>query len=472
MKRPLTLAILFLFTFRSFAQETWDWKKCIDYALANNLQLQAGQINAKLAEVEVKRNRFNYSPNVFARTNYSLGIGNNYNYFSNQYERQTIHYNDYNLNVIQPVFDGMITPNSAKKSQYDLQALRLDNEVLASDIQLQILTAFLNILNAEEQYKQAESQKKNTQEQHDRTQVLIDAGSLPQNSIVDIDAQLAAEDATLQQVKNQLDLAYLALKLILQLDPDKEIRISAPALPDNIELATLPASKDIFATAVGLRPEIKSRDLRILSAQRQVKIANGSRYPTLNFTGTINTFFSSQNRNRTFFPTGNNVVIGIVQASLDPVIQPEYAYSQERIDFYTQFKNLLSYAIGLQLNIPIYNKNQVNFAVKQAKLNVQLAELQKKQEEQNLHNNIKQAYAKALNAAGNYQAAQVSVDAAQQSYDYNLERVNGGLASQLELNLAKNNLAAAQSRLTQAKYEYLFNSKVLDFYQGKPINLE
>jgi outer membrane protein len=132
----------------------------------------------------------------------------------------------------------------------------------------------------------------------------------------------------------------------------------------------------------------------------------------------------------------------------------------------------LSYALGLSLYIPIYNKNSVNFAVKQAKLNVHLAELNKKQAELDLYNKIKQAYAKALNAEENYKTAKVQLDAAQKSLSYNTERVNGGLASQLELNMAKNNLLSAQSRLTQAKYEYIFNSKVLDFYQGKPITLE
>ena len=136
-----------------------------------------------------------------------------------------------------------------------------------------------------------------------------------------------------------------------------------------------------------------------------------------------------------------------------------------------QLNKNLSYALGVTLNIPIYNKFQTQTAVKQSKLNYQLAVLMEKQSETDLFNNIQQAYLKAQAAVENYKAAQRNYETAKKSYDYAVERLAVGSINQLEVNLAKTNLETAQSKFTQSKYEYLFNTKLLDFYQGKKIEL-
>ena len=91
----------------SNAQEIWDWRKCIEYAMQNNLQLKQTELNVKLEEVNLQKNKLNFSPNINASSNYNLRIGNNFNFFSGAYERQLVHYNDYGINLSQPIFDGL-----------------------------------------------------------------------------------------------------------------------------------------------------------------------------------------------------------------------------------------------------------------------------------------------------------------------------------------------------------------------------
>lgn len=470
--RPTQLFFLFIFlSYYANAQEVWNWEKCIDYALKNNIQLKQADLNILLGESTLKGNRMGYSPSINAASNYNLRIGNNFNFFTGLYERQLVHNQDYGLNISQPIFDGLVTPNNVKKSQLDLQALKLDQETLKNNVQLQILTAFLNIMNANEQHQQALNQRLSTQEQYDRTKALIEAGAAAENALLDIEAQLTAEDLSISQIKNQLDLAYLNLKIVLQLDVKKNITVDIPELPAELSITPLEDINTIYETALGIRPEIKSSQLKILSAQKQISAAKGNYYPTLNFVGNINTFFTTQNKITTRVLTGNSTAIGFVEGTFQRVLIPETATEQTKNPYGKQLNQFLSYALGFTLNVPIFNRFQVQTAVKQSKLQYQSAILTEKQTEMDLFNTIQQAYVEAKAAIDNYKAADKNYETSKKSYAYAIERLNAGSISQLEVNLAKTNLDNSLSKLTQAKYEYLFNTKLLDFYQGKKIEL-
>lgn len=455
----------------SHAQEIWDWQKCIEYALKNNIQIKQSDLNIQLGESTLKQNKLNYSPNINASSNYDLRIGNNYNFFTNQYTKAVVHYQDYGVNISQPIFDGLITPNNVKKSKLDLQALHLDQETLKNNIQLQILTAFLNIMNANEQHQQAVNQKESTQEQYERMRTLIDAGGAAEKALLDIDAQLTSEDLSISQIKNQLDLAYLSLKILLQLDVKQNMTVQIPDLPKDLTIAELADVNKIYEDALGLRPEIKSSQLKTQSAKKAIAAARGNYYPTLSLVGNTNTFFSSQSTTAKQVLTGNATAVGFVEGTLQRVLIPETITEESKNPYGKQLNQNLSYAVGLTLNIPIFNKFQVQTAVKQSKLQYQNSILTEKQTELDLFNTIQQAYLKAQAAIDNFKAAQKNLETATKSYDYAVERLNLGHVNQLEVNLAKTNLDNALSKLTQAKYEYLFNTKLLDFYQGKKIEL-
>lgn len=472
--RQLYFILTFLFLVSSNtlpAQEVWDWQKCIDYAFKNNLQVKQSDINIQLGESNLKQQKLNYSPSVNASTNYNLRLGNNYDFYANTYTKALVHYQDYGVNLSQPIFDGLMTPNNIKKSKIDLQAIKLDQAVLKNNIQMQILAAFLNIMNANEQYQQAINQKTSTQEQYERMQTLIKAGGAAEKAILDIDAQLTSEELTISQIKNQLDLAYLNLKILLQLDVKQNITVQIPELPKTFNVENLQDINTIYSDALSLRPEIKSSQLKVQSAKKQIAVARGNYSPVLNFVANTNTFFSSQSVTYKQQATGNNTAVGFVEGTFQRVLIPEIATISSKNPYKNQLKQNLGYAFGASLNIPIYNKYQVQTAVKQSKLQYENTLLTEKQAELDLFNSIQQAYIKAEAAIANYKSSQRNLETAQKSYDYAVERLNVGAVNQLEVNLAKTNLMNAESKWTQSKYEYVFNTKLLDFYQGKKIEL-
>ena len=64
-----------------------------------------------------------------------------------------------------------------------------------------------------------------------------------------------------------------------------------------------------------------------------------------------------------------------------------------------------------------------------------------------------------------------ALEAMQESFKYTEQKFNVGMLNTNDYNDSKNKLIKAQSDLLQAKYEYVFKIKVLDFYQGKPFKL-
>jgi outer membrane protein len=472
-RKPTRIFLIFLlFHLSARAQEEWDWQKCIEYALKNNLQLTQAAYNTRLGEIDLKQQKLNFTPSINASSNYNLRVGNNYNFFTSEYTRELVHYQDYNLDVSQPVFDGLITRNSVAKSKYELQALKLDEEKLRSNIQLQILTAFLDIMNATEQYQQAVNQKAITQEQHDHTQSLIQAGAAAEKELLDVDAQLSSEELEISDIKNQLDLAYLSLKMILQLDVKQTFTVKIPELPKDLVITPLEDVNKIYEDALALRPEIKSSKLRIESAKKGISVAKGSYYPSISFLANTSSFYSSQSKITTQVLTGNSTAVGFVEGTLERVLIPETITEQNKNPYKRQLNQNLSFVFGMSLTVPIYNKYQVQTAVKEARLQYEGSIVTERIVEIDLYNTIQQAYIKAQAAIEKYNAAERNVRISTQSYDYAVERLNAGSINQLEVNLAKSKLFTAQSQLTQAKYEYLFNTKVLDYYQGKTIALE
>lgn len=472
--KQLVFIVLFVFSQFSFTQTILDWQDCINLIEKNNLQLKANETQVALNEIEIQKNKLNYSPNINAQSNYSFRIGKNYNFFENSYVSQNVHYQDYNLNIQQPIFDGLQTKNQIQKSKFDLEALKLENEALKTSIQMQVMTTYLSILNAKEQLLQAQNQQASTIEQKNKTQALIDAGMLPESNLFDIDVQLATEDANIIMAKNQVELTLLNLKNLLQIDLNEAIDVKTPEFIEtlNFDSISIPVAQSVFAVAVQNRPEVLAQKFKLESARKSIKIAKSSNYPTLNFIGNINTFYTNQNTSVQQMLTGNFVPIGFVEGTSNRVLMPETSTLQNKIPYFKQLSNLLNYSFGLGLTIPIYNKNIGRISVKQAEQNIKLNEINQQQAVLDLSNTIQQAYLKTITAKENYIAAQKLYNATNLSYQTTSEKVQAGLSSQLELNLAKNTVSNSLSKLIQAKYDYIFNVKVLDYYQGKKIELD
>ncbi len=453
-----------IISFQSKGQEVWSIEKCIDQALSNNVDVALQDINVDYAELGVKQAKHDFGPNINGTFNYINYFGRALDQTSNSFNnnQSVLINNSYNLVGNLDLFNGLQRMNTLKKSKLLVESSLLTKKISEEAIQLQLLTTFLSILMSKEQLSQSINQNKNTTQERERVSDLIDDGLLAKNDIYILDAQLANDQIAITNFKNNIKLGLSDLKQVMRLDLGKEIDIEVPELPESLEeLGGIESIDAIYQEALTHRSEIKSVALNETIGDYDEKIAKGKYYPTVSLFGGSNTSFSNAKIPET-------TVSGV---TLDPFnIETETIFNRPN-KYFKQFSDNLAYNLGLTVNIPIFNKNLVRLNVQQTKVahkqNILLSEKTKL----DLFNAITRAHNNAVAAMENYNAAEANEKAAKQSLESAKAKLEDGLGSRVEFNVASNNYSIATSRLIEAKYNYIFNIKYLDFYKGIPIKL-
>lgn len=437
MKRLFIFVAFLLFVFASSAQQKWTLEQCINYALENNIVIKQYQINTQYRENEFDQAKYNQLPSVSASASQGVNFGRSETLegtFDNYTRANTSA--DIGANIL--IWRGGTIKNTIKQNEYSLKASLEELQKAKDDIALNIASAYLEILFAQELIAVSENQVEQSKQQIDRSKQLVEAGTLAQGALLEAEAQLAREELELVNSKNNLRLAYLNLAQILELEDYSNFEIIAPQIPELKAQMTLANSKNVYNKAVEIRPEIKSVEYNLKQAQVQLDIAKGARLPTLSaYAGISNNYLAYENA-------------------------PSFS---------DQFANNVSENIGLSLNIPIFSKFQNRTNINNSKLQITNTQLDLENAKKNLRRQIEQAYVNALGAHERYSANKAAVQSMEESFRYIEEKFSVGRVNPVEYNDAKTNLAIAQSNLLQAKYDFIFRSKILDFYNGVPIEL-
>ncbi len=471
------LLILLFFASNLSAQEAeakvWTLEECINYALENNIQVQQTEINQQLAEQDLKASKYDLLPNLNGFATNIYNFGQTIDPFTNQFATERVRSNSLGINTQLTLFDGFRNINTVKRNQADLESSKFDLEKMKNDISLNIANQYLQILFNKELLKNARNQLLVTQIQIDRVSKQVKAGALPEGSLRDIEAQFASEELQVVNAENQLRLSKLNLAQLLRLANAEEFDVLSPPLDDFQGVSELITPGALYLTALDIMPEIKSAEYSYYSAEKNRSLARGAYYPSLTMTGSVGSGYSGANQivtDREFvgFTPNGNTVNGNPQM---PVFSPSFLPTFETKPFADQLDDNFNRSFGFRLNIPIFNGMATRIGVQRAKLSVQSAELALEDSKLQLRQNIESAHNDAVAALKRYKAARKSVEALKLSFAYTQERFNVGLINSFDFNNEKNRLNNAQSELLQAKFDYIFRTKVLDFYQGKAINL-
>jgi outer membrane protein len=343
---------------------------------------------------------------------------------------------------------------------------------MKNDIALNVATAYLQILYNLEAVENAKNQIGITTAQSERSKKLVDAGSIARGAYLEIIAQLATEELNLTNAENQLSISYLALAQLLNLSNASGLRIVKPDI--NVEAQPLLGIDvtQVYTTAVENLPEMKSASYNVKSADKGLDVAWGGLSPRLVLSGSYGTGYSGLSKEASGIPEFTGLQqTGDVTDKGDLVFTPVYTVPTRVIPFMDQYKNNVNKSIGLYLTIPIFNRWQVKSSVDRARIQKLSAELSVESTKLQIQKNVQQAYADANAGLKKYYASTKAVDATQESFKYMEQKFNVGIVNTNDYNDSKNKLIKAQSDLLQAKYEYIFKTKVLDFYQGKPLKL-
>lgn len=451
----------------------WSLDQCISYALKNNIQIRQTDLTRQINEVSLYQYRANLFPTLNANASHSYNFGRTIDQYTNTFANKLVLSENFSLSSSVVLFSGLQKINTIHEAEYDLLASKEDLDKTKNDISLNIASAYLQILFNNELLEVARNQVGISQTQAERTRKLVDAGALAKGNLLQLQAQLAADELSAANAQNQLDLSYLNLAQFLDLDSVGQFTIIKPELSMPTEILLTQSPSQIYSQAVTIQPAVKSAEYKLKSYDMQLRVARGGISPRLTLSAGIGSGYSGASLQATGSPTGYSLVnTGLITATGISVYQPvPTGVSTEVIPFNSQINDNFNRSIGLYLTIPLFNGFQTHGNIERAKLSLKSANLNVEAQQLQLRKIIQQAYADANAALVKYNATKRTVEATQESFRYTDQKFSVGLLNSLDFNDAKNKLIKAQSDLLQAKYDYIFKVKVLDFYQGKPLTL-
>ena len=435
-------------------QKVWSLEECIKYAIDNNIQIKQQVVQTRFQKNSLDLAWLKLLPSIngSASQNFSFGRAldqTTYQFTSHQNVKSNNFYAGGNLNL----FNGLQNSNNIKKNEYELLAGEEDLQNIKDNVALNVALAYLQILLNKELVAATDNQLKITLQQIEKTKRLVDAGSSARGNLLQIEAQAAQEEVQLITLKNQLETSYLNLTQLLELKTPEGFEIIIPEISVDSNAIVTGNIDEIFVQAQGVRPEVKSSELMLTASKYDLKVSRGGRSPSLTMNHSFSTGYSDIRQK----------LLG-----LDPVTSaPIYG----KYPFSDQVNDNITYGIGFTLNVPILNGWQVNKNVSNSKLAIQNRQYSLEATKKQLYKNIQQSYTDAVAALKKYNASNKAVVSSEESFRYTEQKFNVGLVTPVDYNAGKTQLLKAQSDLAQAKYEFIFKTKVLDFYKGIPINL-
>ena len=436
--KSLLLLLCFINLFSVSAQEQWTLEACVNYALENNISVQQSK-NALLSNnQDIIAAKGNFLPSLGVGASQRLNLGN-VEVFDGQFLDRTFHSSNIGLNVSQTIFNGFRNTNIYKQSLINKEANEEEIKRIRDNVALNVVNSYLNVMLNKENLSIAETQYKFSIEQLERVKELVAAGIQPRANLFDAEAALASDEQRLTVADNSYNLALLALTQVLQV-PFEGFAVKQIVLDTPSELFLYNDVNPILRHALKNRSEIKVAEKNIEAAELGKSISKSGFYPNISFSYGLNTGanFSNLSNDNSFFQ---------------------------------QINDNRGHSFALSINIPIFSRFQNKTALAKSNILVDNRNLALTQAKVDLESNIQRAFTDAKAALKTYVSSQKSVAARQLSFDNAQERYNIGALNTLDLEQNRTQLVNAQSSLVRSKYDFIFQTKVLDFYIGKPLNL-
>ena len=436
-KTVISLSLTVLGVFQIQAQETWNLQRCINHAIEHNLSIKQKEAARDQSKVELNTAQWSRMPNLNGNIGQSFNFGRALqadNTYGNRNTRNT----NFSLGTNIPLFTGMQIPNNIALSKLNLKAATEDLAKAKEDISIQVASYFLQVLFNEELVKIARNQVALSQEQLDRKVAFFKNGKASEAEVLEAKSRLAQDQLSLVQAENNHQLALLDLSQLLELPSPENFRISVPDIDGFTANLSMP--EEIYAQAMMNKPAIKAAQYRLQGAEKSIKIAQSSYYPQLSFGAGIGTNYYH--------------LSGI-----------------ENAPFSTQWDQNMNKYLQFSLSIPIFNRFQTRNRVKSARIQHTALSWQLEESKKALYKEIQQAYYNALAAESKYKSSQSASESAEASFRLMSEKYANGKASATEYNEMRTAWMKALSDGVQAKYEFVYRSKILDFYKGVPLTL-
>ena len=470
MKKVFVLAGLLATAGFAEAQQVLSLKQCVETAIQNNIDVQQMMNTADRSEVSKKQARLDQLPDLNASVSPGISVGRSIDPFSNTYTDQKINSTSFGLGSSVVLFNGLSMQNSAKQMAATFNAAKAGIQQQKDNIKIAVILAYLQALSFREQLTQANKQLGLSSEQVKRMQTLDNEGAIKPYELSDLKGQAANDQLSIVSLKNSETGALVDLCRLMNIPYQQGIQVE-PLNADSLLVEYSVDQSNLYQVALQNLAQFKALDYTEQAAKWAVKSQKGRLFPTLRFDANINTYYSSAAATNVFAGSGvsqsdDYVVIGGQNV---PVFKPYTNYTSKGIDNFDQFKNNRYTSLNLTLAVPVFNNLRTRNNIKLAKIDLKEAQQRTASAKTRLQLDVEQAYQNLVTASDRYKTLLQQTKDYEQSFKAATVRFNEGVGNSIDYLTAKNNLDRANSNLIAARYDFILRTKILDFYQAKPL---
>ena len=416
----------------------WSLTDCTRYALEHNITLQQSNLSVQQRENELAGAKARMLPGVSASAGESFSFGRGLTSNNTYAERSNTTNTSFSVGAQMPIFEGFTIKNNIELSRLNLEAATVDLEKARDDIRVAVAQAYVQILYDKEILGVAQSQIAVDSLQVVRLSTMLHNGKASTAEVSAAEATLAQSRLTATQAEGNLRIALLELTQLLELSSPEGFDIVTPDI-STLQAETLTPPEAIYEEAMQVKPSIRSEQIRLQAAEKNIAIARGGYYPNISLGGGVGTNYYS--------------IMGTQGPS-----------------FGTQLKDNFSPSLSLSFSVPLFDRFSTRTNVRSAKLSHLNQQLQLENAGKTLYKEIQQAYYNALTARRKYEGSLAAEKSASEAFDIMSAKYENNKANITEFNEAKNRLISASSDLAQARYQYLYQARLLDFYRGREIS--
>lgn len=433
----------FLFSIATFSQKQWTLKEAVEQALKKNISIQQNKLSLELAKKDVDIAKGNFLPNLNASTGSNLNFGSNFDPVSQNRVTTTLFGGNVGLNSGVTIFNGFRNTNTFKQAQLGVESSLYDLKQIENDVSLRVVNTYLNVLFAKENLEVAKVQAEISKKQIEAAKARFKAGAIAKGDLLNFQSTAANDLQNLVLQENALDIALLTLAQLLQ-EPAENFDVAPINVGTPSANLFYKTSSSVYNKSLQTMPEIARAQLAIDNADISIELAKGAYLPTLSAGLSLSTNYGYDLKDGTTsdFSSFNN-------------------------PFFTQFNENLGYGFGFSLNVPIFNRFQTKNRVAQSVINREISETRLENEKLNLKQTIEQAFLDVKTALKTFEAAKISLESQKEAFKNAQERYNYGAMTLFDFDLVRTRLVNAQGAMIRSKYDYVFKTKVLQFYSGE-----
>ena len=432
------LSILFFLTASiTGGAQTYTLQQCIDTALANNIGVKQSDLQKQTAQVNLNQSRLNVLPYVNAGISHDLYNGRSIDPSSNGYVNQKLGSANYQLNSGFVLFNGGNLQNTIRQDAAAFEASKMELQQARDNLVLNVILAYLQVLNNEDILLSAANQAEVSQRQLERLDILNKQGAIKPSEYSDLKGQLMNDQVSIVTARNAVESSKLSLAQLMNKPYDAQMKIERLDIGE-LMLSYTASANDVYQNALQQFSLVKAVELRTKSFAYGSKAARSALFPTVSVGGGLYTNYSSIAQN-----------------------------ASGKIPYNSQLKNNVSTSVGVGISIPIFNRLLQRNRVKLADILLKNSKLEEENTKVQLRQNIEQAHLNMTNAYDRYKVLLEQVAAYTESFKAAEVRYNAGVGTSIDYLTAKDRLDRANINLISAQYDFVLRKKILDYYNGK-----